>query len=101
DGDDLTYSWDLDGDGEPDATGAQTSHTYTVAGEYGARLTVTDSDGAASVSTVDIVAGNTRPEISIEAPTDGGFSEFGEELPFKVAVTDPEDGAIDCTQIEV
>ncbi|WP_198664398.1 PQQ-dependent sugar dehydrogenase [Jiangella endophytica] len=101
DGDELTYAWDVDGDGTTDATGVTAAHTYTEAGAYAARLTVTDTGGAASVSTVEIVAGNSRPTVVIEAPADGGFAEFGEDLPFRVTVTDPEDGEIDCTQVRV
>jgi len=39
------YQWDFTGDGAVDATGQQPTHTYTTAGNYTVRLTVTDRDG--------------------------------------------------------
>ena len=38
----LTYAWDFTGDGTTDATEPTASFTYTTAGNYTARLTVTD-----------------------------------------------------------
>ena len=29
------------------------------------------------------------------------FFEWGEQIPFKVTVSDPEDRAVDCTKVEV
>ena len=58
DGTIASYSWDF-GDGSS-ATGVTTSHTYNTAGNYTARLTVTDDDGASSSTTVTI---------SVSAPT--------------------------------
>ncbi|OLF12207.1 hypothetical protein BLA60_09450 [Actinophytocola xinjiangensis] len=101
DGDALAYSWDFDGDGVPDATGPTASWTYDTAGQHTPRVTVTDAAGAVSVGNLTIVAGNTRPELVIESPADGGFAEFGEDLPFRVRATDPEDGQVDCTRILV
>ena len=47
--DPLTYSWDLDGDGLPDAgadpASGSASFTYTAAGKYPASVTVTDGCG--------------------------------------------------------
>ena len=42
-GDDLTFAWDLDGDGQyDDSTAAKPSRTYTQAGNVTVRLRVTD-----------------------------------------------------------
>jgi glucose/arabinose dehydrogenase/PKD repeat protein len=101
DGDALTYSWDFDGDGTPDASGVRVSHTFATAGNHAVRLTVTDANGASAVANLSIVAGNTRPTVTIESPVDGTFSEFGTPIPFKVKVTDPEDGVVDCTKVKV
>jgi cytochrome c len=101
DGDALGYAWDLDGDGTDDATGATVSHTYTTAGSFEPRLTVTDAHGASATTRLTVVAGNTRPTVTIETPADGTFAEFGEDIPFRVSVEDPDGGAVDCTQVEV
>jgi PKD repeat protein len=58
DGTIASYSWDF-GD-STNATGVTTSHTYNSAGNYTARLTITDDDGAVSSNTVTI---------SVSAPT--------------------------------
>jgi hypothetical protein len=42
----AAYAWDVDGDGNADATGAVIDHTFPRAGVYGIRLTVTDTSGA-------------------------------------------------------
>ncbi|MDG4821740.1 ThuA domain-containing protein [Asanoa sp. WMMD1127] len=63
DGDALTYRWDF-GDGGT-ATTANAAHTYTTAGSYTARLTVTDARGAsASGQVVITVNGGPTPALS-------------------------------------
>ena len=72
---DLTYAWDF-GDGGT-GTGRTVTHTYTKAGDFVVKLTVTDKDGASSTSehqvTVDAASrtptqGGAAPRI----PTTGG-----------------------------
>ena len=92
----LTYAWDFDGNGTTDSTLANPSHTYTTAGNYNVRLTVTDQAGQTGMDTVVVVAGNTRPTVTIQIPEDGQFADFGDTVPYKIVVTDPEDGTIDC-----
>lgn len=97
----LTYAWDFDGDGDTDATTPSGSHTYSEAGNYTARLTVTDEGGRTGTTNIDIVSGNTAPTVELLAPPDGGFFDFGDHLKYEVKVTDPEDGAIDCDRVVV
>ena len=92
----LTYAWDFDGNGTTDSTLANPTHTYNTAGNYNVRLTVTDQSGQTGVDTVVVVAGNTRPTVTIQIPEDGQFADFGDTVPYKIVVTDPEDGTIDC-----
>ncbi len=99
DGQPITLAWDFDGDGTTDSTEAKPSHTYTTPGVFTARLTVTDSDGRTAVSNKTITAGNTAPTITVEAPVDGGFFDFGDTIQYKVTVTDPEDGTVDCNDV--
>lgn len=67
DGSIVSYNWDF-GDGGA-ATGAQTSHTYTAAGIFQAKLTVTDNDGLKSTKTFNISV--TNPPISGGSGTGG------------------------------
>ncbi|SDL00656.1 PQQ-dependent sugar dehydrogenase [Nonomuraea jiangxiensis] len=88
----LTYEWDFDGDGTFDATGATASHTYTERGQYAARLRVTDSGGRAGLTSIEITVGNTAPVVTIQTPPDGGFFDWGNAVPYRIGVSDAEDG---------
>jgi PKD repeat protein len=55
DGSIVSYRWDF-GTGSV-ASGVATSHTYTAAGGYTARLTVSDDRGATASATVEIAVG--------------------------------------------
>ncbi|MEU7696222.1 DUF1349 domain-containing protein [Microbispora sp. SCL1-1] len=101
DGKEITYAWDFDGDGETDSTEANPSYTYTKAGEYSAVLTVTSADGKTATASVTIEAGNSKPVVKVEVPPNGAFFEFGDQVKFKVTVTDAEDGTIDCDKVQI
>ncbi|MFD3564235.1 PQQ-dependent sugar dehydrogenase [Streptomyces sp. NPDC058686] len=99
DSDALTYSWNF-GDGTT-GTGAAPSHTYKKNGTYTATVTAKDTTGRTGSADVHIVVGNTAPKVTLELPADGQLFTFGDEVPFKVTVTDPEDGTIDCSKVKV
>ncbi|MFE0137651.1 ThuA domain-containing protein [Streptomyces sp. NPDC059037] len=101
DGDPLTFAWDFNGDGTYDSTEANPSHTYDAKGDFNAQLKVTDSTGKSGYANVPVTAGNTAPKVTIETPVDGKLIQFGDKIPYKVTVTDPEDGTIDCTKVTV
>nr|WP_208326039.1 ThuA domain-containing protein [Amycolatopsis arida] len=102
DGGTLAYAWDLDGDGTTDSTDTgPVTFTYTEPGQYTAKLEVTDPTGLTGAASVVITAGNTAPTVTLEAPAHGGFFGFGDTVPFRVTVTDPEDGPIDCAKVTV
>ncbi|NYD57415.1 PKD repeat protein/glucose/arabinose dehydrogenase/type 1 glutamine amidotransferase [Nocardioides marinisabuli] len=101
DGTPLTFAWDFDGDGTTDSTEPTASHTYTEVGDYTARLTVTDAGERTAVSNIDIVVGNTAPEVELVLPLDGGFFSFGDTMRYEVVVTDAEDEEIDCDNVVV
>ncbi|GAA1268671.1 lectin [Sphaerisporangium rubeum] len=88
----LKYEWDFDGDGAFDAEGVTATHTYDELGQYVARLRVTDAQGKFGLATVEITVGNTAPKVTLTIPGDGGFIDWGNAVPFKVEVTDAEDG---------
>ncbi|HSF98828.1 MAG TPA: PKD domain-containing protein, partial [Ornithinibacter sp.] len=100
DGDDVTYAWDLDGDGETDSTEAAPSWTYEDAGDYTVVLTVTDATGKSATSQVVVNVGNTAPTVEIQVPVDGGFYASGDDIPFVVDVQDAEE-TVDCSEVVV
>ncbi|MGM1062804.1 carbohydrate-binding protein [Saccharothrix sp. Mg75] len=102
DGGALAYAWDFDGDGTTDSTTAgPVTHTYTTIGRYTAKLSVTDPTGLVGAASAVVDVGNTAPVVVLDAPADGRVFSFGDQVPFKVTVTDPEDGRVDCAKVVV
>ncbi|MEU8381829.1 ThuA domain-containing protein, partial [Streptosporangium sp. NPDC048865] len=101
DGKPITYAWDFDGNGTTDSTEANPTHTYTQAGQYSAVLTVSNPDGLTGTANLPITAGNTRPSVTFELPPNGAFFEFGDQVNYKIVVTDAEDGTIDCDDVKI
>ena len=101
----VTYAWDFTSDGTTDSTAANPSFTYTANGSYTAKLTVTDQTGLTAVANVQISVGNRAPTVTIEIPTDGQVASFTDKIPYKVSITDPEDGStgagINCADVQV
>ncbi|RKF25522.1 ThuA domain-containing protein [Micromonospora globbae] len=100
-GEALTYAWDFDGNGTVDSTDRAPTHTYTDNGVYNARLTVTDPHGKTGTTTVPITVGNTRPQVRFEAPPNGAFFDFGDEISWNLSVTDAEDAQIDDADVVI
>jgi PKD repeat protein/type 1 glutamine amidotransferase len=101
DGTPLTYAWDFEGDGTTDSTQANPTFTYTTAGKRTATLKVTDATGQTAFDSFNIVAGNTAPTVKINLPAQGAIFEYGDKIKYSVTVTDPEDGQIDCSRVNV
>ncbi|MEU1803626.1 PQQ-dependent sugar dehydrogenase [Streptomyces sp. NPDC019937] len=99
DGDTLTYRWDF-GDGHT-STAPNPTHRYTKNGTYTATVTATDPSGRSGSAGVHLTVGNTAPTVTLQLPGDGQLFTFGDEVPFKVKVTDPEDRTIDCAKVKV
>lgn len=74
-GDTLTYSWSF-GDGDT-ATGAQSNHVYTDAGNYSVTLTVTDKANRTDTTTQNLAVteGNTTP-----TPPAAAFNVNGDQV---------------------
>jgi type 1 glutamine amidotransferase len=100
-GDSIRFEWDFDGDGTVDSIEPNPTHTYTANGVYTARLTVTDSSGRIGYANTRITVGNTAPTVRVDVPGEGTLFTFGDDVPFEVTVSDPEDGTIDCDRVEV
>ncbi|MEV6652910.1 ThuA domain-containing protein [Streptomyces sp. NPDC051219] len=101
DGKPVTYAWDFDGNGTTDSTEPDPVHTYRTKGQFSARLEVTGPRQLTGLAVQDITVGNTRPEVTIQQPPNGGMFGFGDTIPFRVKVKDPEDGRIDCSRVVV
>ncbi|MEU6062735.1 PQQ-dependent sugar dehydrogenase [Streptomyces sp. NPDC047097] len=99
DGGALRHAWKF-GDGAT-STAANPSHTYTANGQYTAELTVTDPTNKTATASVRITVGNTAPTVTLELPVEGRIIDPGAAVPFRVTVSDPEDGAIDCSKVKV
>jgi PKD repeat protein len=91
--DDLVYTWDFgNGGSTADATGEVVTHAYTQAGQFRARVTVTDPQGASDSATVDVVVElpNTAP--TAQAAATPSLVETGQTVTFSAAgSTDTED----------
>ncbi|MFC6066591.1 PQQ-dependent sugar dehydrogenase [Streptomyces ochraceiscleroticus] len=99
DGDALTYAWDF-GDNTT-STAQNPAHTYKKNGTYTATVTAKDASGRTGSASVHLTVGNTAPKVTLELPGNGQLFTFGDKVPFKVKVTDPEDGQIDCSKVTV
>ncbi|MBE2320930.1 ThuA domain-containing protein [Solirubrobacter sp. CPCC 204708] len=101
----LTYAWDFTSDGTTDSTAISPSFTYASNGAYTAKLTVTDQTGLTAVQNIQISVGNRAPTVTIETPLDGQVASFTDKIPYKISITDPEDGStgsgINCNDITV
>jgi cytochrome c len=99
--DSIRFAWDFDGNGTIDSIEPNPTFTYTTNGVYTARLTVTDSSGKTASANTTITVGNTSPTVDVTVPVEGGLFAFGDSIPFAVTVTDPQDGTIDCSRVQV
>ena len=91
DGEPLSYEWDLDSDGSPDATGPSVQHTYA-AGAHTATLSVRDARGLSGSDTVEVLAGESPPTATLLAPAAGGRFRYGRPIELRGAATDAQDG---------
>jgi hypothetical protein len=62
------FSWDFDGNGTIDATGASVSHTYPAAGSFEPVLSVTDPEGQPAEQRHTISVGNPPPPLVVPPP---------------------------------
>jgi glucose/arabinose dehydrogenase len=97
----LTYAWDFDGNGTTDSTAANPSFTYTTNGTKTPTLTVKDPQGLTGSASTVVTVGNSAPQVSVSLPANGQLFNFGDTVPFTISVTDPEDGAINCSRVSM
>lgn len=92
----LTYSWTITSEkASPiELSGPEVSYTFETPGIYKVSLTVTDTKGESNSSSMEIVAGNDRPVVSIDFSGKNRTFYFGDKsLDYKVMVSDKEDGS--------
>ena len=87
----LSYSWDF-GDGTT-STAANPAHTYTQAGRYTVRLTVSDGVNTDIAAPLTITVGSP-PTATILAPQDGLTFRGGDVISFSGSGTDAQDGTL-------
>lgn len=97
DGDPLTYAWDF-GDGTT-GSGVTTTHTYSSAGVYTARLIVNDGQASSSAS-LTITVGNSAPVATITAPVANTTYAGGNIIVFAGTGSDLEDGTLPASAFE-
>ena len=93
DGDAVTYEWDVDDDGDADATGPTVDHTYA-AGGHTATLTVRDARGLAASDSVEVLADESPPTVSVLAPAAGQRFRYGQPIELRGAGSDAQDGTL-------
>jgi len=100
--DPIKYTWDF-GDGQTiQTTEPKVSYSYTTPGAYKLSVAVEDDKGATSVSQgTSIVAGNSRPEVSVVVKNEPSFYLPGQKIAYDVSVTDPDGTKIDESNIFV
>ena len=90
----MTYAWTF-GDGGT-STQVNPTHTYSSAGRYVARLTV--SDGTNSSLSRDIVINvGSPPTATILTPSSGTLFRAGDAITYSGSGTDPEDGTLSAS----
>ncbi|WP_296698533.1 PQQ-dependent sugar dehydrogenase [Algoriphagus sp.] len=92
----LSYSWAITSDNGTvvDLQGENVSYTFETPGSYKATLTVTDTKGESNSASFDLVAGNDKPEVSIDFKGKNKTFYFGDKsLDYQVSVSDKEDGS--------
>ncbi|MDA0168685.1 choice-of-anchor D domain-containing protein [Solirubrobacter taibaiensis] len=93
-GDEISYAWDLDGDGTfDDSTGVAPTFTYTEPGRHIAKLRVTDNGGLTDTMSVMITAGEL-PRPVITSPTTTYTWATNDEIAFSGEAVDAAGNAI-------
>jgi len=90
--DDLSFEWDFDG--ENGSSEANPTFEYVEPGIYSPRVTVTDSYGNKSSQKLEVIVGNSAPNLKIEVAGNNSFYWDDQEIEYVVSVSDQEDGSI-------
>ena len=98
--DQLKYEWTFEGD-KVGSTEPNPEYTFNNKGIYKVMLKVTDPSGLSSTDTLEIKAGNTLPQVSINTTGNSSFYFDAASLDYSVDVKDNEEATIDVQKINV
>ncbi|WP_460394514.1 PQQ-dependent sugar dehydrogenase [Actinophytocola sediminis] len=101
-GDQLSYAWDLDGDGQyDDSTADRPQWTYQTPQAVDVGLRVTDQGGLVDTNTVRITAGmpSQNPVATIDDPTTALRWAVGQTVPFSGGASDAQDGPLPASAL--
>ena len=97
----LTYDWDLDGDGQyDDATGVTTQRTYTAVGSLTVRLRVTDAAALTATTGRVVSVDDTAPVVTIDAPSGSLLWKVADSVAFSGSATDAQDGVLPASAFD-
>ena len=96
--DKLFYTWNID---NKVFKGQIVNYTFTKAGAHKITLTVTDNKGGRGISSTQVFAGNTPPEVQIETSSNRSFYWDNSLLDYNVMVRDKEETAINPERIKL
>jgi glucose/arabinose dehydrogenase len=95
----LSYSWDLDNDGQfDDATGVNAQQTFAP-GNHMVRLRVVDSSGRSDTASTQINVSNDPPTPTINTPGASTLWSVGQQISFSGSATDPQEGALAASRL--
>lgn len=96
DGEELTYDWDLDGNGSFEIVngGAERMEEFDGPDSIQVRVRVKDEGGATNVAQIVVHPGNTPPVPQIDEPLANMEWKVGQKIEFAGAATDPQDGGV-------
>ena len=100
DGDPLTYSWDLNGDGAfGDSTAVNPQRIYSASGNVTVSLRVTDPSGLSDTDSVVISVNNTPPTAIIDLPAATAQWKVGDVIGFAGHADDAQQGTLPAASL--
>ena len=96
--DKLSYRWNIDDHG---LRGETVTYTFTKAGRYDVKLTVTDDKGGKGTAVSRVLVGNTPPEIQIQISGNRSFYWDNAVLDYNIVVSDKEEAVINPADVKV
>jgi cytochrome c len=89
DNESLRFEWRIDG---KTVKGAEPMYTSVLEakGTHEISVTVTDASGESSTEKMSVHVGNARPRVVVSFPANGSFFDWGQALPFRLAISETD-----------